>query len=130
MVIQDVFCSNFVILCCFCHWYTITELFSRSESGQPLKQKVNYRSFFFNFDYSNCLEEGGRSATVVPRISYNALPIRYSRFRCICKKLVLISKIIITPNLNNLTGKNTVLLKISGGLNGFIEIKFIKTVRL
>ena len=67
--------SGFMLFkfCCFSHWYIITELFLRSESGQPLKQKVNYSGFFFNFDYSNSLEESGQSATVVPRISYKLM---------------------------------------------------------
>ena len=81
-MIQNLFCSNFVIFCCFSHWYTITELFLRSKSGELLNQKVDYSGFFFNLDYSNSLEESGRSATVVPRISYNAQPIRYLRIRC------------------------------------------------
>ena len=62
-VIQDLLCSNFVIFCCFSYWYTITELFLRSESGQPSKQKVNYSGFFFNFDYSNSFAGSGRSAS-------------------------------------------------------------------
>ena len=49
--LQNFYCT----CCCFSHWYTITELLVRSESGQPLKQKVNYSGFFFNFENIECI---------------------------------------------------------------------------